>query len=75
MFRTTWKWFWKNEHDQWNCYDNGKADVTSEDLELNFQSGIVFILANEVYRVCSEGFKANYKRDILSAATICAVVP
>ncbi len=40
VFRTTWKWYWQDEHDQWHCYDSGNADVSSEKIEQQFTSGI-----------------------------------
>jgi hypothetical protein len=43
VFRTTWKWYWQDEHDKWNCYDNGKASTTSEEIEQHFQSGKRFV--------------------------------
>ena len=41
VFRTTWKWYWQDEDDEWYCYDDSKANVTSEDIEQQFQSGII----------------------------------
>jgi hypothetical protein len=41
VFRTTWKWYWQDEDDEWYCYDDSKADVTSEDIEQQFQSGSI----------------------------------
>jgi hypothetical protein len=52
VFRTTWKWYWQDEDDQWHCYDNGNADVTSEEIEQQFQSGIVNIVFLDIVDWC-----------------------
>lgn len=38
IFRTRWKWYWKDEHDKWQSFDDGKNNTSSEKIELDFQS-------------------------------------
>lgn len=38
VFRTRWKWYWKDEHDNWQSYDDGKAETSSDKIEQEYQS-------------------------------------
>ncbi|CAB4013955.1 poly [ADP-ribose] polymerase 12-like [Paramuricea clavata] len=77
VFRTTWKWYWQDEDDQWHCYDNGNADVTSEEIEQQFQSvsgerkqtfsagpNIYTLYFDDEHRLYQQNDKFRTKRDV-----------
>ena len=68
VFRTTWKWYWQDEDNQCHCYDDGKASVTSEDIEQQFQSVSgerkhKFTAGSHSYTLCFEDIHGMYQQN------------
>ena len=50
VFRTKWKWYWKDEHDKWQSYDNEKTSTSSEKIEQQYQSGTYMYICKVLIR-------------------------